>query len=96
MRFTRQFLIGILLAVTLLCTVRLVGNHTASAQTGIAAIYFDELIQQSLKEKKGLTFFVKGQTIGGVVTKVSSPGAVEVRNQTYSRIVIRLDEVESA
>lgn len=95
MRFTRQTLIIILLAVALLCTIRLVGNHSVSAQTGIAAIYFEELIQQSLKEKKGLTFYIKGQTIGGVVTKVSGPGAIEVRNQTYSRIVIRLDEVDA-
>ncbi len=95
MRFSRQFLIGILLAVTLICAVRLAGNTKASAQGGNAWLYFQELVQQSLKEKKGLTFFVKGQTIGGVVTKVVGADAVEVRNQTYSRIVIRLDEVDA-
>jgi len=30
---------------------------------------FQELFDYSLKEKKGLTFFVQGQTIPGVVTK---------------------------
>ena len=94
MSITRQSLIVMLLAVTLICGVRLAGNNTASAQGG-DAMYFQELIQQSQKEKKGLTFFVKGQTIGGVVTKVIGPEAVEVRNQTFSRIIIRLDQVDA-
>jgi len=49
----------------------------------------------SLKEKKGLTFFIKGQTIGGAVTKQIGPDIVEVRNQTYSHVIIRLDQVDA-
>jgi hypothetical protein len=69
--------------------------NSTSAQTGSASP-FQELIDQSLKEKKGLTFFIKGQTIGGAVTKQIGTEFVEVRNQTYSHAIIRLDQVDAA
>ena len=53
-----------------------------------------ELFERSEKEKKGLVFYVKGQTISGIVVKISTD-AVEIRNQTYSRIIIRLDSVDA-
>lgn len=56
---------------------------------------FQELFDYSLKEKKGLTFFVQGQTIPGVVTKMIGDDAIEVRNQTSARIIIRLDRIDA-
>lgn len=56
---------------------------------------FQELFDYSLKEKKGLTFYVQGQTIPGVVTKMIGEDAVEVRNQTSNRIIIRLDRIDA-
>ena len=55
---------------------------------------YRELLERSEKEKKGLVFYVKGQTISGIVVKISTE-AVEIRNQTYSRIIIRLDSVDA-
>src|SRR5688572_10294301 len=65
----------------------LIGGASA-AYGGEAAQAFQELFAASQKDKKGLTFYVKGQSIPGVVTKVGGD-AVEVRNQTHGRIVIR-------
>ena len=56
---------------------------------------FQELFDYSLKEKKGLTFYVQGQTIPGVVTKMVGDDAIEVRNQTSNRIIIRLDRIDA-
>jgi hypothetical protein len=56
---------------------------------------YQELFEYSQKEKRGLTFFVKGQTISGIVTKVIEGEAVEVRNQTHNRIIIRLDQIDA-
>ena len=56
---------------------------------------FQELFDYSQKEKKGLTFFVQGQTIPGIVTKMVSDDAIEVRNQTSNRIIIRLDRIDA-
>ncbi len=56
---------------------------------------FHELIQLSLKEKVGLTFFLNGQTLPAVVTKIIDERTVEGRSQQYSRIVIRLGRVNA-
>ncbi|MBL8175467.1 MAG: hypothetical protein JNK48_12405 [Bryobacterales bacterium] len=55
---------------------------------------FDDLIKASMESKKGLTFYVKGQTIGGAVTKFAN-GFVELRSQQFSRVVIKLDSVDA-
>ena len=65
-----------------------------AAYGGEAAQAFQELFAASQKDKKGLTFYVKGQTIPGVVTKVGGD-AVEVRNQTHGRIVIRIESIDA-
>ena len=65
---------------------------TAQSQSGQA---FRELLERSEKEKKGLTFFVRGQTISGIVVKIAGADAVEVRNQTFSRIIIKLESIDA-
>ena len=56
---------------------------------------FAELLEMSQNEKKGLVFYVGGQTIPGIVTKQNLPHTVEVRNQTHSRILIRMERVDA-
>ena len=56
---------------------------------------YQELFAASQKDRKGLAFYVKGQMIPGVVTKVIGNEAVEVRNQTHGRIVIRIDSIDA-
>lgn len=56
---------------------------------------FDELINISMKEKKGLTSFVAGQTVAGLVVKRHDDGAIELSSQQYRRIVLRLDRVDA-
>jgi len=56
---------------------------------------YQELFAQSQKDKRGLMFYVKGQQIGGAVTRVIGNDAVEVRNQTHSRIIIRIDQIDA-
>jgi hypothetical protein len=69
-------------------TVPAVSAQTQSVQS------YRELLDRSEKEKKGLVFYVKGQTISGIVVKISTD-AVEIRNQTHSRIIIRLDSIDA-
>jgi hypothetical protein len=56
---------------------------------------FQELFDQSLKEKKGLTLYLDGQSVGGAVTKVG-PETVELRSQEFSKIVVLIDEIKAA
>jgi hypothetical protein len=80
------------LAFFLAVSSDLVFSQTAPTKTTQA---FQELFDYSQKEKKGLTFFVQGQTIPGVVTKMVGDDAIEVRNQTSTRIIIRLDRIDA-
>jgi hypothetical protein len=56
---------------------------------------YQALFALSQKEQRGLTFYIQGQTIPGVVTKVIGNEAIEVRNQTFGRIIIRVDRVDA-
>jgi len=56
---------------------------------------FKELLEMSLKEKKGLTFYVHGQVISGGVIRLIGEDAVEVKNREFGRIIIRLDRIDA-
>ena len=82
----------VFVVITLMAMINLTAP-TVSVQAQAVQSY-RELLERSEKEKKGLVFYVKGQTISGVVIKVGSD-AVEIRNQTHSRIIIRLDSIDA-
>ncbi len=75
----------------------LLAAAAAQADRGKAPVpaAYQALLQQSLEEKVGLVFYVKGQTVAGIVTTIGTDGTVEVRNQVHDRIVIRLDRVDA-
>jgi len=85
------------LAIVLALLVSGVYFSSGAAQDGKSQILqsYQELFDRSLKEKKGLNFYVRGQTIGAVFVKMIGSDAIEVRNQTYSRIIIRLDSIDA-
>lgn len=56
---------------------------------------FRELLELSQNEKRGLMIFIKGQTIGGLVTKVIGTEAIEIRSQMYSRAIVRIDSIDA-
>lgn len=56
---------------------------------------FRELIEISLNEKRGLTVYFNGQSIVGVVKNIAGSDAIELRSQTFSRIIVRLETVEA-
>ena len=54
-----------------------------------------EILESSQKEKKGVMLYIKGQSIGGVVVKITDD-LVELRNREYNRIVVRVDSIDAA
>ena len=56
---------------------------------------FQQILEASQNEKKGITLYVKGQQIGGVVLKVGTD-SVEMRSREFSRIVVRIDSIDAA
>jgi hypothetical protein len=88
------------LVVSIAMLVSLVSAGASYAQTpaatpGPVLSAYQELFSLSQKEKRGLMFYVRGQSIGGAVTKVIGSDAVEIRNQQYGRIVIRIDQIDA-
>ncbi len=66
---------------------------TASAQAGQGNPMMDLLVA-SAKEKKGVTVYVNGQTIGMLVTNLGLE-FVEGRSQAQSKIVVRLTAIDA-
>jgi hypothetical protein len=56
---------------------------------------FKDLFELSQKEKKGLMFYLNGQTVGGLVTKIISDDLIEVRNREYDQILIRVASIDA-
>ena len=69
-------------------------HHAGPCHHGVPAAYRD-LLEDSLASKTGLTFFMPGQSLAAVVTKINDDGTIEGRSQTYERIVIRLHRVNA-
>lgn len=55
---------------------------------------FEQMFESSRSEKKGLTIYLQGQTVAGVVTAFSDE-VVEMRSQQYDRIVVRIDRIDA-
>lgn len=56
---------------------------------------FKEVFEKSQNENRGLTVYVKGQTIVGIVTKVGED-AIELRSQMFSKAVVLIDSIDAA
>jgi hypothetical protein len=82
------------LAVALTLAVALLAPALAQEKPKAGSV-FQDLFDQSMKEKKGLTLYVEGQVLGGAVTKVG-PETVELRSQEFSKIVVRIEDIEAA
>jgi hypothetical protein len=67
----------------------------AGAAAADAAQGIEQALQAAQQDKRGITLYVHGQTIGGAVTRVEPGQWVELRNQTASRIIVRLDRIDA-
>ncbi len=66
----------------------------ALAQAQAASDPFEEVLQASLTERKGVMVYVDGQAIPGRVTKLG-PETVEISSQEFRRIVVRRDRIDA-
>ena len=52
-------------------------------------------LEESQAKKKGLTFFINGNTVNGYVTRIIDDNAVEVTNQTSTKALIFLERLDA-
>ena len=64
-----------------------------AAPAGAATEPFAELLDASLKDRKGVVVYVKGQAVAGRVTRLTAD-AVELTSREFTRIVIRRDAID--
>ena len=73
-------------------------TQTSLAQSTSAAFApaaIEEVLNQSLAQKKGLSIYVAGQVINAIFVKRVDANTIEVRNQTFGRILIRVDRIDA-
>jgi hypothetical protein len=56
---------------------------------------FRELIERSQKEKRGLTVYLGGNQIVGVVTAIINEQAIELRSQQFHKAVVLIETIEA-
>jgi len=88
---------GVKNTVFLLTALAILSMPLASVAGGKTTVpnAYQELLNHSMENKSGLSFYVKGQVIPAIVTKIIDATTVEARNQQFGRIIIRLDRVDS-
>ena len=79
--------------VTLLAGAMAAGLH-APARAADVPKGLEQALAAAQESKKGIMVYVGGQAIGGAVVKIEAGQTVELRNQQYSRIVLRLDRID--
>jgi hypothetical protein len=57
---------------------------------------FRAMFEASRNENRGVTLFVGGQTIPGLVVACGNDGVVELKSQNYARIVVAIDRIDAA
>ena len=81
-----------------LCMGWLVVSQTSFAQAASGALApaaVEEILNQSLAQKKGMSIYIGGQVINCVFVKRIDANTIEVRNQAVSRIIIRVDRIDA-
>lgn len=56
---------------------------------------FKEMIEFSQNEKRGLTLFLNGQSIVGIVTNIIGTEAVVLRSQMFGKIIVRVEAIDA-
>lgn len=78
-------------SVVLACALTVASG---AAQAAEAIQGMEQALATALQDKRGITLYVNGQTIAGAVTRIEPGQWVELRNQQYGRIIVRLDRID--
>jgi hypothetical protein len=57
---------------------------------------FKALLEASNANRRGVTLFLNGQTVSGIVAACKDDGSIELTAQQYSRIVVLADRIDGA
>jgi hypothetical protein len=52
-------------------------------------------LEESLQNKRGLTFYINGNTVNGYVVRIIDDLSVEIKNQTSSKVLVLLNRLDA-
>lgn len=84
-----------LLALSLGIFVMNANTLAQSTNNALASAVVEEVLNQSLTQKKGVAIYLGGQVINAIFVKRIDANTIEVKNQTFGRIIIRMDRVDA-
>lgn len=70
-------------------------STVAQSTNAFSAAAMEDVFNQSLSQKKGLSIYIGGQVINAIFVKRIDGNTIEVRNQTFGRIIIRIDRIDA-
>lgn len=82
-------------AVLAALTLAVPGGARAAESADRATQAIVESLTAAQKAQRGVTLWVGGQAVGGAVVRIDD-ASVELKNQTHSRIVVRLSRIDGA
>ena len=71
------------------------GFTAGAAGAADASRGIEQALTAAQQDKRGITLYIGGQTIGGAVTRVEPGQWVELKNQTSGKIVVRIDRIDA-
>ncbi len=77
------------------CVAALLALSCIGASAAEPASSIEQMLGAAQQEKRSVMLYLGGQTIGGAVLRIEPGRSVELRNQQYGRIVVRLDRVDA-
>jgi hypothetical protein len=86
--------LGLVLSVMGLAESPQAPSSEQTKQTTLRRPMFQDILEASRDNKKGVTITVRGQNIVGVVEKVEVD-CVHLKSREYSKIVVRMDSIDA-
>lgn len=77
------------------CIAALLVLTSANARATEPPSAIEQTLGTAQQDKRSVMLYVGGQAIGGAIVRVEPGRSVELRNQQYGRIVVRLDRVDA-
>jgi hypothetical protein len=77
------------------CVAAMLVLGSGSARAAEPASNIEQMLGAAQQEKRSVMLYVGGQAIGGAVLRIEPGRSVELRNQQYGRILVRLDRVDA-
>jgi len=68
---------------------------TGAASAADASRGIEQALAAAQQDKRGITVYVAGQTIGGAVTRIEPGQWVEMKSQSAGKIVVRIDRIDA-